>query len=146
VDINMNSDVIVACADLVGRTGASDFEIGYVHDNVPVEEAGWYAHVKFRGVRIMVDDHRSPSAAALALAEKILTGGACRCGQTVTLSDDKPGCRWRLMGKRWEPGCDVEPIHVKGDPGDRAAMVKAYHEQVGNRAQRRAAKKNTWSE
>jgi hypothetical protein len=106
----MHGDAVIACADLIGRTGATGFELGYLHDGVPVEEAGWYAHANYRGTRIMTDEHRSPSAAALALAERLLAGGMCRCGQPVTLDDDRPGCRWQLMGKRWEPGCDAEPI------------------------------------
>jgi hypothetical protein len=136
-----NEDVVIACADLVGRCGASGFEIGYLHDGVPVEDAGWHASAQFRGARIMVEDHRSPTGAALALAERLLRGAACRCRQPVTLSDGKPGCRWRLVGKRWEPGCDAEPIHVKGQRGDYAAMVEALNQHQPNRAARRAAKK-----
>lgn len=87
----MNDDIITACADLVGRAGAREFEIGHIHDDVPVEEAGWYAHATYQGARIQAQDHRSPTAAALALAERILSGGLCRCGRTVTLSDGQPG-------------------------------------------------------
>jgi hypothetical protein len=121
----MNTDTVEACADLVDRTGARGFEIGYVHEDVPVEEAGWYAHATFQGVRIQAPDHRSPSAAALALAEKLLTGGMCKCGQRVTLTDQRAGCRWRLMGKRWEPGCDAPSVHVDGRRGDLDAMQRA---------------------
>lgn len=133
----MHGDAIVATADLVGRTGATGFEIGYVHDDVPVEEAGWYAHATFKGTRIMADEHRSPSGAALGLAEKLLAGGRCRCGQTVTLDDDRPGCRWRLMGQRWEPSCDVPsvsvPKHLRGDMAGMQALM--------NRKDRRAARR-----
>lgn len=136
----MNEDVVIACVDLVGRCGASGFEIGYLHDDVPVEEAGWHASVQFHGARITVQDHRSPSGVALALAERLLRGAACRCRQPVALSDRAEGCRWRLVGRRWEPGCDAEPIHVKGERGDHAAMVRALSEPP-NRAARRAANK-----
>lgn len=135
----LHGDVVVACADLAGRCGARDFEIGHLHDDVPVEEAGWFASVSFKGARINVDEHRSPTAAALALAERLLKGAICRCRKPVTLDDDKPGCRWRLMGKRWEPGCDAPPVHVKGERGDHAAMVRAMAQQPANRAERRAA-------
>jgi hypothetical protein len=131
----MNDDVVMACADLVGRSGASGFEIGYLHDDVPIEEAGWHASAQFKGARIMVQDQRSPTGAALALSERLLRGAACRCLKPVTLSDSAEGCRWRLVGKRWEPGCDVAPIRVKGERGDHAAMQQA----LTNRAQRRAA-------
>lgn len=137
----MSEDVVIACMDLVGRAGASGFELGYLHDDVPVEEAGWYAHAQYRGARIMVEDHRSPTGAALALAERLLRGAMCRCRRPVTLSDGVDGCRWRLAGQRWEPGCNSEPIHVKGAQGDHAAMTQAFAEHRPNRAERRAAKR-----
>ncbi len=136
----MNGDVVQACAALVGRSGASGFEIGHLHDDVPVEEAGWYAHAQFQGARITVQDHRSPSAAALALGERLLRGATCRCRQIVTLSDGKPGCRWRLVGARWEPGCDAAPVKVDGPRGDLGAMQRAISQPM-NRKDRRAAKK-----
>lgn len=137
----LNSDVVIACADLVGRAGGKDFEIGYVHDDVPVEEAGWYAVARYRGARLTAADHRSPSTAAVALAERLLTGGRCRCGEGVTLADDRPGCRWRLVGKRWEPGCDARPIRMPaGARGDVAAMQRTADEHWGgNRAARRGS-------
>lgn len=134
---HINDDVVIACADLVDRAGASGFEIGYVHDDVPVEEAGWYAHATYQGARIIADDHRSPTGAVLALAERLLRGAACRCRRPVSLSDAQQGCRWRLVGRRWQPGCDAEPLHVKGARGDHAAMLRALTEPV-NRAERRA--------
>jgi hypothetical protein len=137
----MYADAVIACADLVGRAGARGFEIGYLHDDVPVEDAAWYAMATYQGTRLMADEHRSPTAAAMALAERILGGAACRCGQPVALSDDAAGCRWQLMGQKWQPGCDVAPISVPGSRGDYAAITRAYSEQVGNRAQRRARKR-----
>jgi hypothetical protein len=137
MDEYVNDDIVVACADLVGRAGAVEFEIGHVHDDMPVEEAGWYAHAKYRGMRITAQDHRSPTGAALALAERLLRGAACRCGVPVALSDDAQGCRWRLLGQRWEPGCDAPPLTVQGGRGDYAAMVRA----LGNRADRRRAER-----
>lgn len=126
----INSDVVIACADLVGRAGARDFEIGYVHDDVPVEEAGWYAHASYQGARLQAQDHRSPSAAALALAERILSGGTCRCGRPVALADGQTGaCRWQLLGKRWEPGCDAPSVKVAGRRGDLDAMHAALREK-----------------
>ncbi|GGK89358.1 hypothetical protein [Mangrovihabitans endophyticus] len=137
---HLNDDVVVACMDLVGRAGASGFEIGYLHDDVPVAEAGWYAHAQYQGARLIAQDHQSPTGAALALAERLLAGATCRCLQPVTLSDGQAGCRWRLVGQRWEPACDVASIKVSGARGDHAAMRRALAES-GNRAQRRAAKR-----
>lgn len=124
----MDDDAIVACADLVGRTGATAFQIGYLHDDVPVEQAGWFAHAQFRGARISVEDHRGPVEAAEALCRRLLTGAKCRCGRLVALSDEGAiafdghladgsrwtteqaaaagQCRWRRMGPRWVRGCE----------------------------------------
>lgn len=137
---HVNEDILAACAHLADRCGASGFEIGYVHDDVPVEEAGWYAFVTFRGARISADDHRSPTAAALALAERLLTGATCRCRRPVTLSDGTDGCRRRLVGAKWEPGCDVAPIPINAQRGDYAAMQAALAQPM-NRADRRKLRK-----
>ncbi|GIF08692.1 hypothetical protein [Actinoplanes siamensis] len=136
----VNDDIVIACADLAGRAGATSFEIGYLHDDVPADEAGWYAHVQYRGARITAEDHRSPTGAALALAERLLRGATCRCRRPVTLSDAAEGCRWRLVGQRWEPGCDAAPLRLDGPRGDLAAMQAALA-QPANRAARRAAKR-----
>lgn len=130
-------DRVIACADLVGRSGARQFQIGYLHEDVPMESAGWYAHAMFRGVRITAQDQSGPAQAAMALAEKVLTGAKCRCGRLVALRPDgavafrkthmadgsewtaaeaaKAGqCRWRLAGDKWEPSCPVPADRRKG--------------------------------
>ena len=112
-----NTNHVVACADLGHRAGAKDFQIGWDCPHVPDEGDGhncpnvtWWASVQWRGTRIMVDQHASPSAAALALAERILEGGSCRCGRTITLVGEPDRCQWQLIGARWEPGCDAPSI------------------------------------
>lgn len=141
----MNQDVIAACADLVERAGAAGFEIGHTgDDDTPASEARWYAVATYRGTRVIVDEHRSPSAAALALAERMLAGATCRCTRLVTLTDDREGCRWRLLGRRWEPGCDAAPLTLAaGQRGDLGEMRRAMAAVPpgGNRASRRAAKR-----
>lgn len=120
---------MTATADLVGRSGARNLEIGYLHEDVPVEEAGWYAHARYQGARIIAEDHRGPVEALEALARRILTGAKCtHCGGLVALSDDgayymgdtladgsrwsrrqarSAGlCRWRRMGPKWVRGCE----------------------------------------
>lgn len=143
----LHGDAVIACADLVGRAGAIEFQLGWDCPHTPDEsddhncpDVVWYAHATYKGARIMVDRHRTPTAAAMALAERMLSGAACRCRRPVTLSDEAAGCRWQLMGKRWEPGCDVEPVRITGDRGDHAAMQRALAES-GNRAQRRATRR-----
>jgi hypothetical protein len=137
----LHGDAVEACADLVNRTGSSGFELGYVHDGVPVDQAGWYAHATYQGARIMVDEHRSPSAAALALAERILRGGRCRCGRPVTLADDQPGCRWRLMGKQWQSSCDAPPVRVQAKRGDLGAAQAAINRRARRAAERQARRR-----
>jgi hypothetical protein len=123
------ADAVMACADLAGRTGAQSFECGYLNDDVPSEQAGWYASVMFKGARIIVEDKSSPAEACDALAVRILAGGQCQhCKGLVTLTDDgafayrsavlttgqrwdaedaaqAPQCRWTQTGARWERGC-----------------------------------------
>lgn len=118
---------LTACADLVGRTGARQFQIGHLDDD-PASST-WYAHAMYRGARIGVEAQSGPGAAARALAGKLLTGAKCRCGRLVALSDAGAvaygggmadgstftvaearaagQCRWRLVGERWEPSCPV---------------------------------------
>lgn len=122
----MNEDAIIACAHLVGRAGATEFELGHTgDDDTPDDQVTWYAHAKYRGARIQTAEHRTPTAAANALTERLLSGATCRCGKPVTLSDRKRGCRWRLVGPQWQPGCDAAPLKVQGERGDVAAMQAA---------------------
>lgn len=144
----IHEDAVIACADLVGRAGAREFEIGWDCPHLPeapddhgCDETVWHATAKYQGARITVDRHRSPSAAGLALAERLLSGAMCRCRRPVALSDHADGCRWQLVGPRWQPGCDAEPIRMgEGTRGDLAAMQAALN-RPANRAQRRAERR-----
>jgi hypothetical protein len=125
-----DEDRLIACADLCGRAGARSFEIGYLHDGVPVAEAAWYAHVQYRGARITAEGCRSPGEAADQLARMILTGARCSCGKLVALMHDagfafaratmadgstwtaedaaRSGlCHWERHGRRWDRECQV---------------------------------------
>lgn len=127
----MAEDSVVACVDLVGRTGASNFQIGYVHDDVPMEQAGWYATAHFKGARITVENQTHPALAAEGLSLRLLSGATCRCTAVVALADDQDGCRWQRVGKRWEPGCDAPPIEMPaGARGDHAAMNRAMRRRM----------------
>jgi hypothetical protein len=95
-------DAVVACADLVARTGAREFELGYLDDDVPVEKARWYAHAKYRGARLTCEEQASPEAAADGLAHRLLDGGICTgCNGLVGTE-----CRWHRDGTAWVRGCD----------------------------------------
>lgn len=134
----LDLDAVVAAADLVDRCGGRGFEIGYLEENVPSEEARWYCSVRFKGRKLIVDEKTSPIEAAEGLARELLTGAKCRCGKLVALS---PGgavmhgevqtmadgstftaeeartvgqCLWTRKEKRWEPGCDAPPIRIEG--------------------------------
>ena len=124
-----DEDAVKACADLVGRTGAKSFECGYVHEGVPVAEAGWYATAVFKGAKVIVEDKASPAEACDALAARLLSGAQCQhCKGLVALSaggafafrkatlvtgerwdaedaTKAPQCRWTRTGARWERGC-----------------------------------------
>ncbi len=134
-------DAVIACADLLDRAGAKGFEIGYMHEGVPAEDAGWYVTAQYQGGRIMTDEHPSPGAAAVAMAERILRGGACRCGRPSAVRRGQEGCLWLLVGQRWEPSCDAPTIWIPGPRGDVQAMGQAIQQQADNRAARRAQKK-----
>lgn len=129
----MSTDVVIATAALVGRAGAAGFELAWTCPHVPDEPDGhhcpdvtWHASASYRGHRVITDQHRSPAKAALALAERLLTGATCRCTKPVTLADGRPGCRWRLVGQAWQPGCNAAPLRMPaGTRGDHAAMQRA---------------------
>jgi hypothetical protein len=128
--MNLDADDVMAAVDLVGRTGARSLEIGYLHDNVPAEEAGWYAQVQYKGARVIEENHRGPAEALEALARRILTGAKCNhCKGLVALSAGGAlayaastltdgtrwtaeqaraagQCRWRREGRRWVRGCE----------------------------------------
>jgi hypothetical protein len=124
-----DGDAVKACADLVGRTGAKEFECGYVHEDVPADQAGWFATAVYKGAKITEQDKASPAEACDALAERLLSGAQCQhCHGLVALTDEgafayrsavlatgqrwdaadaarAPQCRWTRAGGRWERGC-----------------------------------------
>jgi hypothetical protein len=124
-----DEDAVKACADLVARTGATSFEAGYLHEGVPVAEAGWWATAVYQGAKITAEDKASPGEACDALADRLLSGAQCQhCKGLVALSDrgafafrkatlatgqrwdaedaaKAPQCRWTRTGARWERGC-----------------------------------------
>ena len=149
----MDEDALKAAVDLVGRTGAREFQVGYLHDDVPVEEAAWYAHAQYAGARITEEGHRGPVEAAEALARRLLTGAKCRCrrlvalaaagavgfdgaqmadGSTWTLAEQRAAgqCRWTRIGARWRRGCEDDP-----------EQPTPFPRPAPNRAQRRAERR-----
>ncbi|MFD6097194.1 hypothetical protein ACFVWN_20395 [Nocardiopsis flavescens] len=110
---------ITACVDLVGRSGAKDFELGHLHD-APVPEAGWFATATYRGAKLIAEGHTGPVQAAQALARRVLVGALCVCcrhrvtlatpgaaafGLTHSGSGGQQVCVWVRRGDRWVSGC-----------------------------------------
>lgn len=108
----LDSDALVAAADLVGRSGASNFQVGYLHDDDDpsflVFGPQWYAHAQYRGRRITAEGFDRPDDAADHLAKKILAGGQCaHCALIVSLDFDAPErCHWWREADRWVRGCE----------------------------------------
>lgn len=123
-----DEDALVAAAELAGRAGARHFQVGYLHEDVPVAEAAWYAHAQYRGARITCEGQASPTGAADGLARRLLTGAKCtHCGRLAsldpqgayahdaTLVDGTPWlaeqqaaagiCYWHRAGRTWVRGC-----------------------------------------
>lgn len=128
-------DVVAACSDLADRSGATEFEVGYVPATTYTGRDRWYAHVRFNGVRIIAQDHDDPETAAYALARRLLRGAMCKCTKPVALRVARPNvCLWTLVGQKWTPGCDVPAIQVDGERGDTAAMIAAMDKRVRGEA------------
>lgn len=103
-----SDDRALAAVDLIGRTGATDLEVGYLHDDVPSDQAAWWATARYRGTRVTVEHKRSPAHALDALLARLLDGGQCRwCARPVTnrKAGGRRHCRYRLDGDRYVRGC-----------------------------------------
>jgi hypothetical protein len=144
-----HTDAILACAELCHRSGATQFEVGYLDDDVPTDQARWWAKAQYRGDRLHVDEQPSPAHACQALATRILGGGHCTtCGVTVTTTTElaaadaqglQPAsqrCVWARHGPHWIAGC-VDPT-VEAARLDSATARRAPSQPL-NRAQRRTA-------
>jgi len=118
---DVDEDGMIAAYDLIRRAGAGSVEVGYLHDDVPVQEADWWANAQFRGVRITVEHRAGPVEAVEALARRLINGATCTyCRHIITISGQpRDGiCRWTRHGNRWVRGCTgthpERTIRVKG--------------------------------
>lgn len=103
-------DPVLAVADLCGRSGATNFETGYLDDQPPHR---WYASAQYKGARLFAEDPDDPTSAADGLAIQILDGGTCtHCHKVIRISPtDRPlrtrkACLWAREGARWIRGCE----------------------------------------
>lgn len=116
-------DAIIAAAELIGRSGAQQFELGWLYDDeepppgwpegvaVPVEEQGWYATARYKGA-LLKGEGNHPAEACERLATRVLHGGQCvNCKQSINLMPEEGNwsdgnCNWHREGKHWLRGCD----------------------------------------
>lgn len=101
-------DVLVALGLVCERVGALGMEIAYLHDGVPMEEAGWYASAHLRGTRIIAENMVGPIEAAEELIFQILQGGQCFGCRKVAVVDFTRKVPTQHFGDRthdpaWEP-------------------------------------------
>lgn len=125
-NMSMDEDAMDAAVNLIGRTGATEINIGYHSDDVPVGQPNWYAKATLGGTEIVEDMYPGPAEATEALARRLMDGGKCtNCGRLISLSSKyyktAPGtftdgspveqaaaagiCRWTRNGKRWDGDC-----------------------------------------
>jgi hypothetical protein len=118
-------ECVLAVIDLGMRSGARNFEVGYLNevDEVPhlVWGPQWWAKVQYRGARLTCEKQDTPALACDGLAHMILDGGTCMHCQlrTTTAQTDmgmflhgrppepgEPVCRWYREGDAWKRGCE----------------------------------------
>lgn len=79
----------VAAVDLIGRTGASEFQIRYSDDESPTV---WFAVAKY-GLKAECDAALDPGMAVMRLAERLIDGGQCtHCHKPTGLDPDSIDC------------------------------------------------------
>lgn len=103
---------ITDAVEMVGRTGARSFQLGYLVDDPPPGVANWYAEAEYRTGTLVTDSCMTPWEAAEALADATRAGARCRwCGRPISWGDRPSGkrrrklCWWRKVAGRWERGC-----------------------------------------
>jgi hypothetical protein len=113
----LDEDALLACTDVVGRTGAKSFQIGWLNDpgtpKFKSKGPEWYAYAEYdqegdvgsTQPKILVGGLPGPTEAADGLSRRLLDGGRCtHCNQTITLLGTE-GCRWTRNGRKWEASC-----------------------------------------
>jgi len=133
-DVQFDDEAITACADLVGRSGATSFIIGYLHEGVPIAEAGWYAHAQYHGARLICENQRGPAEAAEGLSARLLDGARCVYCSLPVVTGDGEGCRWHREGARWEPGCEGRVTHTNGRLARALAAIPGVPQDIIHRA------------
>lgn len=96
---------LLAAVDLIGRTGAHSFEVGYDDDHTPTT---WWATARYRGRVLFVDEEPDPLHAVDELLRRIVNGGRCtHCNRTTTVGPSPIPfkCAYVITAGRYEPAC-----------------------------------------
>lgn len=151
----IDEDALLAAVELVGRSGARQFDVGYLDGDVPSSEARWWASAYYKGARLQADEHRGPVEAAEALARRILDGGTCQhCGGYTVVGAGEIGvlvffgtvksrriCRWVRTGPRWDrtcaPSINTEPTAPAPRPSTCAPPINRADQRRRDRASRK---------
>ncbi len=83
---------VMAGIDLIGRTGATDFELA--HDEDPVQ---WWAGANWNGTRMFSERFPYPAQAVEDLVGRVVNGGRCtHCDLTTVVGVTIGGhcCQW----------------------------------------------------
>lgn len=118
-----DEDATNAALDLFKRCGAKEVQFGYLHEDVPIEQADWYAWVRFHnGEMVTVSGKPGPVEALETLARRLINGSKCtHCLQTMSLSGTaRDGiCRWTRLGDVWQRGCvdthAEKQLHIRSE-------------------------------
>lgn len=77
---------LLAAVDMIGRTGAKEFQIRYSDEEEPVV---WFAVATYDDGKGETDASLNPVMAVLRLAERLVDGGQCtHCGRPTGLDPD----------------------------------------------------------
>lgn len=134
-------DILVAAYDLIGRAGASDFEVGY--DTDQPADRWWFAQCTYGDTGAhRAQWYTSAHDAAERLARRIVNGGRCtHCGKVSSLQgargDQRPPgqpgvCFWTRTGKRWERGC----VDTHADRSATRDAINDFIERTGSPARK----------
>lgn len=77
-------DALAFTVEAIGRTGAKNFEVGYLDETPPY---GWYATAHYEGAKVFCDEQPDPIAATMGLYAILAAGATCvKCERTVALN------------------------------------------------------------
>lgn len=106
----LDVQVTLAIIDLIGRSGATDVEMGFLSDDEPY--LAW-AKANFRGHRIYAENHANMDFALMDVARRVVHVGQCvDCGRTISFPHLTPGHCGRVLVMRdmltYEKLCDED--------------------------------------